>query len=203
MIVIIDYGVGNLGSVQNMLKKIGVPSIISSDIDTIRQAEKVILPGVGAYAHAMEKIHDKGLRQTLDFVASERKIPVLGICLGMQLLLDFSEEGCCEGLGWIPGRVSRFPRELDVKVPHMGWNLVTSPTFDPLSLGLEKDSRFYFVHSYYALVEKKEDSVFKCFYGGIEFDAGIHHNNVFGVQFHPEKSHKFGMRLLSNFARIQ
>jgi len=203
MIVIVDYGVGNLGSVQNMLKRIGVPSVISSDVEIISQAEKIVLPGVGAYAHAMERIHAKGLRQVLDFVALEKKVPVLGVCLGMQLLLDFSEEGDCPGLGWISGRVCRFPRRIDVKVPHMGWNIVTSPSTDPLSSGLERDSRFYFVHSYYALVEREEDSVFKCLYGGVEFDAAIHRNNVFGVQFHPEKSHKFGMKLFSNFARVQ
>jgi imidazole glycerol-phosphate synthase subunit HisH len=203
MITIIDYGMGNLGSIANMLKRIGAKSLISSNPEEIEQASKLILPGVGAFDAAMSKINESGLSNLLDKKVLEEKIPVLGICLGMQLLTNSSEEGKLPGLGWIPAVTKRFPREGALKVPHMGWNLVHTSTQSRLTRGFEdeEETRFYFVHSYAVQVENQAHSILKTSYG-IEFDSGIARDNIYGVQFHPEKSHRFGMKLLSNFVEL-
>jgi len=203
MIAIIDYGMGNLGSVFNMLKKIGVDSVISGSIDEIQKADKIILPGVGAFDAAIKKIDELGLRKVIaDFVITKRK-PLLGICLGMQLLLESSEEGILPGLGLIPGRVFHFKNHVvpGLKIPHMGWNTVSIANPSPLIIDFPEDSRFYFVHSYFVKVNDPAHSILKCNYG-LEFDAAIQKDNIFGAQFHPEKSHKFGMKLLHNFASL-
>jgi len=200
MITIINYGMGNLGSVKNMFNYIGVESVITADVDVIAKAEKILLPGVGAFDRAMQKIDECGFRPVLDQKALQEKIPVLGICLGMQLLTTSSQEGQEKGLNWIPGKATKLPTT-DQKVPNMGWSPVKLPRKSQLSENFRKDARFYFVHSYYIKADDRKDVIMTTEYG-VEFDAGIHRDNIYGVQFHPEKSHKFGMQLLENFAKI-
>lgn len=201
MINIIDYGMGNLGSIVNMFKKIGVEARISGKIDDLESADKILLPGVGSFDRAMERIEDLGLKPALNRQALEIKKPILGICLGMQLLTRGSEEGSLPGFGWIAADTRRFPQMPGVRIPHMGWNSVQSLTPSPLTQNLYKENRFYFVHSYQVQVDMPENSLFRCTYG-ISFDAAIQNENIFGAQFHPEKSHKFGMQLLKNFASL-
>ncbi len=203
MITIIDYGMGNTGSIVNMLKKIGIQSQITSDPEKIAIARKIILPGVGHFDRAMEKISQNGLREILDQKALKEKVPFLGICLGMQLLTKSSEEGQCAGMGWIPAKTVRFDfsEESPLKIPHMGWNMVQRSTPSTLTEDFEPEHRFYFVHSYHAQVEDEKYSILKTVHGYC-FDSAIQNDNIFGVQFHPEKSHRFGLRLLKNFARL-
>ncbi|WP_417291665.1 imidazole glycerol phosphate synthase subunit HisH [Corallibacter sp.] len=203
MITIVDYGMGNLGSVFNMFKKIGVESKITSDLEEIKGAQKILLPGVGSFDNAMKRLNESGIRDILDTKVFVEKTPVLGICLGMQLLTLGSEEGKEKGLGWINANTKKFQfaKEKKLKVPHMGWNLVYPSTKSKLTENFVEESRFYFVHSYYVEVENQENSILKSNYG-IEFDSAIQHNNIYGAQFHPEKSHKFGMKLFENFSKI-
>lgn len=203
MITIVDYGMGNLNSVKNMLKRIGAPSEIVSDPSSIERAEKLILPGVGAFDPAMRKIREAGLVEPLRAKARDGKTPILGICLGMQLLTEGSDEGTEPGFGWIPGRTRAFRGAVPegFKIPHMGWNEVTLRKASPLVSGLETGARFYFVHSYFVACADPADRVMTTHYG-IDFDSVVQRGNVYGAQFHPEKSHRFGMRLLKNFAEI-
>ena len=202
MITVIDYGMGNLGSVFNMFKKIGVASKITSDLEEIKTATKLLLPGVGSFDKAMQRINDSGIKKVLDYKVLKEETPILGICLGMQLLTNNSEEGIEKGLGYINASTKKFSfQDKKMKVPHMGWNLVEKSTSSLLTTNFEEESRFYFVHSYYVEVEKQENSILKTTYG-LEFDSAIQHKNVYGAQFHPEKSHKFGMKLLDNFSKI-
>lgn len=201
MITIVDYGMGNLGSIQNMLKRIGAAAKITADLQIIGEATKIILPGVGAFDNAMTNIDESGLREVLDRKALIDCVPILGICLGMQLLTTSSEEGDLAGLDWIPATTHRFPETLGLKVPHMGWNLVHQTTPSKITEGFGGETRFYFVHSYYVKVENEAHSTLKTEHG-IIFDAAIQNGNIYGVQFHPEKSHRFGMRLLRNFVEI-
>lgn len=202
MITIVDYGMGNLGSILNMFKRIGVKATVSSDPEHILKAEKILLPGVGAFGNAMARIDAIGVREALNDVALQKRIPTLGICLGMQLLTDSSEEGGgVAGLGWIPARTARFELPASFKVPHMGWNRVLLTQPSALTDGLADEPRFYFVHSYYVKVVEERNSILKADYG-VQFDAAIQRDNIFGAQFHPEKSHRFGMKLLENFASI-
>lgn len=203
MITIVNYGMGNLGSIANMFKRLGIQTQITSDLEIISKAGKILLPGVGAFDGAMEKINSGGFKEVLDHKALVEKVPVLGICLGMQLLTNSSEEGQLPGLGWIPGKTTKFqfPNDPNLKVPHMGWNLVEVLKNTPLSLNLPPEPRFYFVHSYYVTAENRADAMLSTQYG-LTFDSGLQRDNIFGAQFHPEKSHKFGMKFLENFARI-
>ena len=200
-VTIVDYGMGNLGSIQNMFKRIGVRASITSSPAELARAAKILLPGVGAFDGAMEKIDSSGLREVLDEKALRERVPVLGICLGMQLLTRASDEGDLPGLGWIDATTRRFPNQQDLKIPHMGWNVVSPQRPHPLTEGLPAQSRFYFVHSYYVSVADERDSLLKTHYG-VTFDSAIGHANICGAQFHPEKSHRFGMQLLTNFARL-
>lgn len=201
MIVIIDYGMGNLGSIQNILKKIGVNSIITSDVDEINNANKIILPGVGAFDRAMQNLKDLKLIDILNEKALNEKIPVLGICLGMQLLAKDSTEGVLPGLGWIDANVKKFDIDKALKVPHMGWNYTIQQKESSLFFDMYTTPRFYHVHSYYFACNDDEDILTITNYGG-EFTSSVNKGNIYGVQFHPEKSHKFGMKLLENFAKI-
>jgi glutamine amidotransferase len=192
---------GNLGSIYNMFKRIGVQVQVTGDLSVVERAKKILLPGVGAFDNAMSKINCSGLREVLDHKALVERVPILGICLGMQLLTRSSEEGKSNGLGWIAADTKRFPASAALKVPHMGWNIVIPTRDSALTRELPKESRFYFVHSYYVQVDYESNSILKATYG-ITFDAAVQHDNIYGAQFHPEKSHRFGMILLGNFARL-
>ena len=199
MIAIVDYDSGNLASIQNMFSYIGVNSVITRDKSEIAEAEKLVLPGVGAFDRGMEKLETFDLIEFLNEQVLDRQKPVLGICLGMQLLGTGSEEGERPGLGWIDFKSRRFP-ENELKVPHMGWNEISSfKENNPLVN--EPRHRFYFVHSYYADLTDPDHSILRSRYG-LEFTCGVRKGNVLGVQFHPEKSHKFGMSLLTNFGAL-
>lgn len=202
MITIVNYGMGNLGSMLNMFKRIGVKATIESDPVVIQQAEKLILPGVGAFDAAMNCINTvSGLREMLEHKAMVEHTPILGVCLGMQLLTRSSEEGTQPGLGWVPGYTARFPKQQVLKVPHMGWNVAMPNTLSRLTAQVADEPRYYFVHSYCVHVDDPAHSLMKTHYG-IDFDSAIGRNNIYGVQFHPEKSHRFGMQILKNFAEL-
>lgn len=203
MVTILDYGMGNLGSVLNMFKKVGAEAKITSDLDEIAKAQKILLPGVGAFDTAMRKIGDLGLKEILDEKILVQKVPLLGICLGMQLLTNGSEEGNLPGLGWIDAQTIKFnfPVESNLKVPHMGWNVIHIENENLLLKDLGDEPRFYFVHSYYVKANSVSN-VLASTYHGLNFHSVIQRDNVFGAQFHPEKSHRFGMKLIENFSRL-
>lgn len=204
MLVIVDYGVGNLGSMGNMLRKIGCPAKISADPDDVLAADKLILPGVGAFDQGIESLRRRGLADALTKQVIERGIPLLGVCLGMQLLGSASEEGSMAGLGFIEAKTVRFPNHVDdvpLRVPHMGWNVVRPQKDDLLFHGLESQNRFYFVHSYHVDCADPEIVLGFTPYAG-DFVSVLRQGNVWGVQFHPEKSHRFGMQLLKNFVGL-
>lgn len=202
MVGIINYGLGNLGSIQNMLKVIGEKSIISSNPEELDKCDRYILPGVGAFDAGMKKLNESGLTEYIKEKANKEKKPILGICLGMQLLGRKSEEGTLPGLGLIPFDNIRFRLDdTDLKVPHMGWDIVDFKQDIPLLRGLERGTqRYYFVHSYHAQCDSEENVLMTCDYG-YEFAASVVKDNIMGVQFHPEKSHDFGMALLRNFVK--
>jgi glutamine amidotransferase len=199
VLVIVDYGHGNLGSIKNMLKKIGVKDVIvSGNPDVIALATKLILPGVGAFASGMLSLRERKLVGPLERKVLGEKVPILGICLGMQLFSQRSEEGPSEGLGWVEAETVRFAASDNLKIPHMGWNSVRFRVGGGLGRGIERDARFYFVHSYHVRV-KPPNALATASYGE-DFVAALQCDNIVGVQFHPEKSHNFGMALLKNFA---
>lgn len=201
MIVIIDYGLGNLGSIKNMLKKIGYDSEISSDHALIQSATKLILPGVGAFDQGMKNLEERGLIPLLNKKVLEEKTPILGICLGMQLFTSKSEEGTLKGLSWVDAETIKFDSSKTGKkfpIPHMGWVYVSEKGNSPLLQDMYEEPKFYFVHSYYVKCNNPDEVILTGDYIH-EFDAGFQKGNILGVQFHPEKSHKYGMKLLTNF----
>jgi glutamine amidotransferase len=201
MIAIIDCGVGNLKSLYNMFNKLGVDSIITSDIDEIERAHKYVLSGVGAFDHGMKSLRNCSFFDTLEKGVLAEKKPVLGICLGMQMLTNSSEEGLEKGLGWLDAQTVRFDqKQKDLPIPHMGWNSVEADDISTLFKELDKN-RFYFVHSYHVVCNKSSNVLASSNYGNV-FTSSISDGNIFGVQFHPEKSHKFGMKLLKNFEEL-
>lgn len=203
MIAVIDYGMGNIASILNMYKRIDRRDVfLTKDPAVINSADKIILPGVGAFDNGMKNLHESGLIPLLNERVLKEKIPVLGICLGMQLLFDKSEEGKEAGLGWIEGEVYKFQQNetSSLKIPHMGWNYITPVNSSPL-FERESKMKFYFVHSYYARCKNAENVIATCDYNG-KFDCAVQKRNIYGVQFHPEKSHKFGMDLLDRFSKI-
>lgn len=203
-ISIVDYGVCNLGSIRNMLRKLGLESELAADPDAIVRASKIILPGVGAFAHGMGALRELGLVEPLRAKVLEQRTPLLGICLGMQLLGKSSEEGSSAGLGLIDGGCVRFrfPEGSPYRVPHMGWNETVARRESALVEGLASGARFYFTHSYHLVCADPAD-VLAVANHGIDFTAMVQRDNVYGVQFHPEKSHRFGMALLRNFGAIR
>jgi imidazole glycerol-phosphate synthase subunit HisH len=203
MIRIIDYGLGNILAFQTMYKRLNIEVGIARSAADLQGATKLILPGVGAFDHAMELLNQSGMRAPLDELVLERKMPVLGICVGMQILARSSDEGRAAGLGWIDAHVKNFAAlgQPDLLLPHMGWNDVTPVTDSPLFGQLRDDARFYFLHSFFVHCEQAADVAASSKYG-VEFSCAVHKGNIFGVQFHPEKSHHFGSRLLQNFAEL-
>jgi glutamine amidotransferase len=202
MIGIIDYGLGNLGSLLNMCHKIGRKASLVHTEEEVLSASHLILPGVGTFDTGMRNLASSGLIPVLKTAVSDQKIPVLGICLGAQLMLESSEEGVLPGLGWINGRVIKFGSENGLKVPHMGWNSLTYISHTALYHSMpQTPPRFYFVHSYYLGLTNPENVSAWSNYGH-KFAASFEHGNVMGVQFHPEKSHQFGMQLLHNFFEV-
>lgn len=205
MIVIIDYDLGNLRSVQKAFERIDCRASISRDIELLKKADKLVLPGVGHFALGMMKLKEYGLVELLDHLVLEKRVPILGICLGMQLMTKFSEEGMVQGLGWINADTVLFQKESlpnHLKIPHMGWNSINSKSEHRILNDLTNDDQFYFVHSYSVKCQEKEHSLSTTEYG-IVFDSGIVRENIVGVQFHPEKSHKAGLKLLKNFVNLE
>ncbi len=202
MIAIIDYGLGNLGSIKNMLKVCNAKDIIMARTrEDIVQADKYILPGVGSFDTGMNLLNNSGMREELDYQILEVKKPILGICLGMQMLGNKSEEGKEKGLGYVDFCCRKFSSsQPDLRVPHMGWDIVEINKDTALTVNSKEFLKFYFVHSYYAECQNKDDILFYCDYG-IRFAAGINRDNIFGVQFHPEKSHNYGKWLIGNFVK--
>jgi imidazole glycerol-phosphate synthase subunit HisH len=205
MIVIVDKGTGNVGSISNMLARVGASARVSSDPAEVAAADKLILPGVGAFDDGMQSLDERGLIPALHEAVLERRTPILGICLGMQLMGRRSEEGERAGLGWIDAESVRFrfddvtkTERSRLRVPHMGWNELTPRRAHPLFDEMESTPRFYFVHSYHVVCDGPEQVLAGSCYGR-EFTAAVVRDHIVGVQFHPEKSHRFGMRLLRNF----
>lgn len=201
MFIILDYGVGNLTSIRNMLKKAGVEATISGKKEDVRLAEKIILPGMGHFDNCMKKLNESNLRTELEKKAIEEKIPILGICVGLQMFMEYSEEGTEKGLGWVKGGTIRFNVDRmnePEKIPNMGWLDIKSAKDSPVLDQLE-DARFYFAHTFHVEPSQKDRILISAHYG-YDFTAAIEQDNLIGVQFHPEKSHRFGMQLLKNFS---
>ena len=204
MITIVNYGLGNLASIQNMCRKLGIDSVITDHPETIESADRLILPGVGHFRAGMDNLHRSGLKSLLDRLVLEEQKPVLGICLGAQLMTRHSEEGNVDGLGWVDADTIAFDtaRLGGLKIPHMGWtDIVIKDAEDPVWARIPEEPRFYFVHSYHFRFQAEAEISATCNYG-YEFACAFRKGNIYGMQFHPEKSHKYGMRILENFARI-
>lgn len=205
MIVVIDNAMGNAGSVLNMIKRAGGSAVISADPSVIAQADKLLLPGVGSFDKGITNLKNASFFSTLERKVMEDKTPFLGICLGMQMLFEKSEEGELPGLGWIKGKVKRFDFTEGslkaLKIPHMGWNVVYPAKDNTLLPSDEQELRYYFVHSYYVVCDDPCDVLAHSHYG-YDFTCAVQHNNIYGAQFHPEKSHRFGMALMKNFIEL-
>jgi glutamine amidotransferase len=203
VITIINYGLGNLQAFANIYNRLNIPIMIASTADELATAERIILPDMGAFDWAMTRLNNTGMRECLDCLVLKKKRPVLGICVGMQIMARRSDEGKLGGLGWIDAEVKKFDTFLSQKVqlPHMGWNDVLSKKTDCLFRELGQGARFYFLHSYYFSPQLSEDVLAETDYYG-PFAAAVRADNVWGVQFHPEKSHQWGIKLLKNFATL-
>lgn len=204
MIHVVDYGLGNVQAFLTLFKRLGFEAARAKTAADLSDASKIILPGVGAFDHAIELLDQSGMRPCLETLVLQDKVPVLGICVGMQILASSSDEGKLPGLGWIQGKVRAFrscEQSASLPLPHMGWNDVLPKTGVPLFAGLETDARFYFLHSYFFECESPSHVAAVASYG-LDFSCAVSAGNVFGVQFHPEKSHHFGAQLLKNFAEL-
>ena len=205
MIGVVDYGMGNVGSILNMFRRLGIPAVLTRDPSVIASAERLVLPGVGAFDQGIENLERLGLKEVLAERVLRQKIPVLGICLGMQLMTLGSEEGVRPGLGWVDAKTLHFRSEAsvcdsDLKLPHIGWNFVEAKRSHVLLEGLPSDPRFYFVHTYKVVCRESCDVLTETYYGGMNFVSSYVQYNIAGVQFHPEKSHRFGASLLKSFS---
>lgn len=204
MIHIVDYGLGNVQAFLTMFKRLGLEATRAKTAADLMGARKIILPGVGAFDHAIELLDQSGMRPVLETLVVKDKVPVLGICVGMQILATSSEEGRLPGLGWVPGMVRSFrsnEQSASLPMPHMGWNDVQPKSGLPVFGGLESDARFYFLHSYFFECDDPAHVAATASYG-LDFSCAVSAGNVYGVQFHPEKSHHFGAQLLKNFAEL-
>ena len=203
VIAIVDHGMGNLGSVQNMLRKIGAESTRTADPEEIRRADKLVLAGIGAFDGAADRLAELGLVEVLNELVLERKVPVLGVCLGMQLMAGSSEEGSQRGLGWLDADVQRFafPAGQNLPIPHMGWEVVTRTRPSPLFDEAAGEQRFYFSHAYHVVCHDPSDVAATATYG-YPFAAAVHRDNILGTQFHPEKSHVFGAEVYRRFVNL-
>lgn len=204
MITLVDYGLGNVSAFYNLYKRLNIPVVIAKSPSDLECATKIILPGVGAFDHAIKLLDASGMRDTLERLVCSNCVPLLGVCVGMQILANGSDEGRFPGLGWIPGRVREFnanDKLANLPIPHMGWNDVSPVAGCGLFNGLENDARFYFLHSYFFECEQEANITATSSYG-INFSCGVKCGNVYGVQFHPEKSHQYGALLLKNFANM-
>lgn len=203
MIGIIDYGVGNIKAFANIYKNFDIPFKIVKNISDLENITKLILPGVGSFDHAMTSLQHSGMKEKLDQLVLEKKLPIIGICVGMQMLAKSSEEGKLSGLGWIDGVVKKFDKSKinNGPLPHMGWNTLNIEKNNKIFDNLEENPRYYFLHSYYFECNNKKDVIATATYGE-EFECMINHENIYGIQCHPEKSHHNGMQLLKNFGEL-
>lgn len=204
MITLIDYGIGNICAFQNVYKRLDIPTKIAKTSFDLEGAEKLILPGVGAFDYAMQQLNASGMRDKLDELVLEKKIPVIGICVGMQMMGNKSEEGREVGLKWMDAEIIKFDESLihqRTKLPHMGWNDVVPVSNHPLFSRLENNAIFYFLHSYYFKCNNQSNTIAISDYG-LKFTSAANVDNIYGIQFHPEKSHQYGEILLDNFAKI-
>ena len=204
MIAIVDYGLGNVEAIATIYRRLDIPVCVASSVQGIAEADRIVLPGVGAFDRAMTRLNDSGVRAALEDAAVVKHKPILGICIGMQMMASGSDEGSMPGLGWIEGRVKRFDFDSDVPalpLPHMGWNDVKPRRNDDLFRGLDSGARFYFLHSYFFAAANDENVLALTEYNS-SYASSVNAGNVFGVQFHPEKSHQWGVQLLRNFAEM-
>jgi len=204
MIALIDYGSGNINAIANIYKRLNIEFEATKDPDRLKKAKKLILPGVGDFDETMELLNNLGVVNALNELVVEKKIPILGVCVGMQILGESSEEGKIKGFGWIKGNVRKIDESLlktKPHLPHMGWNTVNPVKKDPVFDNVNKNNGFYFLHSYYFDCQNQEDILATSDYGKT-FASAIRHENVYGFQFHPEKSHQNGVELFKNFANI-
>ena len=205
MITIIDYGLGNINAIYTVYKNLNITVTVASNSSELDNAKKCILPGVGAFDYAMDRLNKSGMREKLNKLVKDNGVPILGICVGMQMMAERSEEGKMSGLGWVKSDVLHFKHLKHhinrLNIPHMGWNNITPRKENPLLNGLSKSSYFYFLHSYYCKTHDAATILSTTKYGN-NFTSMINTNNIYGVQFHPEKSHQFGIRLLKNFSEL-
>lgn len=204
MIAIIDYGLGNIRAFSNVFKGLSIPAVVAKEPSQLLTAEKLILPGVGSFDYAMQRLNNSGMRVIIDELVLIEKIPVLGICVGMQMMAKSSNEGVLPGLGWIDASVERFSQSKfkhNAGIPHMGWNTIQTSNDDKILSDLDIDARFYFLHSYFFKCNNPNDSIASTDYYG-QFTSIVRRDNIIGFQFHPEKSHKWGVKLLQNFSKL-
>ena len=204
MITIIDYGLGNIGAFVNVYDRLNIKTKVAHTPEDVKAASKIIIPGVGAFDHAMAQLNSSGMRDELEIQVSENKVPVIGICVGMQILAKSSDEGTLPGLGWIDGEVKLFDATTipyKTRLPHMGWNSIKPLNNNRLMADFNDNSRFYFLHSYYFVAHYPEDIISTTDYG-ITFASAVNRGNIYGIQMHPEKSHSNGIQLLKNFAEL-